>query len=291
MLQINASIAMHREKIWCAYRTQHLYHYNAECFLTQLDEELEPVSDKRLIAENHNTAFEDIRLFSFNGKLLAFYNYLPFQENVGWKIEYAIGFGEVDTETGVIKNQVSLRSLSKRFHEKNWSPYVFNNELFMVTDFDPFLRVIKINLMDENPQFEEIFFSIEKTHGWEFGELRGGTPLIDEPGATNNLLYGFIHSFLTDQHGFKRYYYYTIVRYNHMDKSFEYQPDPLPYLDEEPDEEYEMLWKRSNGRHCKVIFPIGIMHYKDGILVSFGKDDVASHTEHFSWDRIKKYFH
>lgn len=290
MLQINASITKHDEKIWCAYRTQHLYHYNAECFLNELDSEFEPVSDKRLIAENNNTAFEDIRLFPFKDKLLAFYNYLPFTENVGWKIEYAVGYGEVDVETGVIKNQVSLRSLSKRFHEKNWSPYIFNDELFMVTDFDPFLRVIKIEPIGETPHFEEVFMSTERTIGWEYGELRGGTPLISEPDTTDGWLYGFIHSFLPDQQGFKRYYYYTVVRYNHADKHFEYYPFPLPYLDEEPDEEYEMLWQRSNGRHCKVIFPIGIMHHNNGVMVSFGKDDVASHTEYFSWDRIKKFF-
>ncbi|MES2425906.1 MAG: hypothetical protein V4560_02995 [Bacteroidota bacterium] len=290
MLQINASIALHQDRIWCAYRTQHLYRFNAECVLNELNNELESISDKKLIAEDNNTAFEDIRLFSFGDKLLAFYNYLPFKEKVGWQIKYAVGYGEVDTETGMIKDQVSLRPLSKRYDEKNWSPYIFNDELFMVTDFDPFLRVIKISLAEEPNRSEEVFISTEKTKGWAFGELRGGTPLIAEAGANDGWLYGFIHSFLPDQNGFKRYYYYTIVRYNHSEKHFEYHPQPLPYVDEEPDEEYEMMWRKSNGKHFKVIFPIGIMHHDDGILVSFGKDDVCSYIEHFSWDRIKSYF-
>jgi hypothetical protein len=290
MLQINASIAKHHEKVWCAYQTKHLRHYNAECFLTELNSELEPISDKRLIAENNNTAFEDVKLFSFGCKILAFYNYLPFQENIGWTLKYGVGYGEVDTQTGTIKNQVSLRSLSKRFDEQNWSPYIFNDELFMVTDFDPFLRVIKIGEIGGFPNFEEVFVSSEKTKGWGFGELRGGTPLINQPNASDGWLYGFIHSFRPDENGFKRYYYYTIVRYSHSDKRFEYHPSPLPYIDEEPDDEYEMLWKRSNGRHCKVIFPIGIMHHDDGVMVSFGKDDVSSYTEYFSWERIKNLF-
>ncbi len=82
MLQINASIARHNQKIWCAYRTQHLYKRNAECILMELSNEFEPVSDKWLTAENNNTAFEDIRLFVYRDKLLAFYNYLPLMLNV-----------------------------------------------------------------------------------------------------------------------------------------------------------------------------------------------------------------
>jgi hypothetical protein len=118
MLQINASIAKHRERIWCAYRTKNLYQYDSESFLTELNADLEPISEKRLVAENKNTAFEDVRLFSFGDKLLAFYTFLPFDDNGGWKWEYVVGYGEVDEESSVIKNQVSMRNLSRRVNEK-----------------------------------------------------------------------------------------------------------------------------------------------------------------------------
>jgi hypothetical protein len=290
MLQINASIAKHQNRFWCSYQTKSLRHYNAECFLTELNPELEPISEKRLIPENHNTAFEGIRLFSFEDKLLAFYHYLPFQENIGWKIKYGVGYGEVDIVTGLIRNQVSLRNLSKRTHEKNWSPYSWNGALYMVTDFEPFLRVIKIGQANINDIHEEVFIAAEKTKRWEFGELMGGTPLISNPADNDGWLYGFAHSFKLNEQGFKRYYYYTAVRYHHQNRCFEYHMLPLPYNDEEPDEEYESLWRQSNGRHRKVIFPIGIAHHNDGVLVSFGKDDVISYTEPFSWESIKAYF-
>ncbi len=286
MLQINASIARHNQKIWCAYRTQHLYKRNAECILMELSNEFEPVSDKWLTAENNNTAFEDIRLFVYRDKLLAFYNYLPLMENGEWRIQYGIGFGEVDIESGIIKNQTSLRGLARRWEEKNWSPYVYGDDLFMVTDFDPFLRVIKISYKNDAIVAGEIYLSTERTVGWKYGELRGGTPLLPNLQRADGWLYGFIHSFLPDEHGFKRYYYYTVVRYDHLTRRIEYHPEPLPGLDEEPDEEYEMLWKLSNRRDFKVIFPIGIMHYDEGVMVSFGKDDVSSYTEYFSWKRI-----
>ncbi|MFD2872288.1 hypothetical protein ACFS5N_07415 [Mucilaginibacter ximonensis] len=57
--------------------------------------------------------------------------------------------GEVDIEAGVIRNQTSLHGLARRWEEKNWSPYVYNDELFMVTDFDPFLRVIKMSYKND----------------------------------------------------------------------------------------------------------------------------------------------
>jgi hypothetical protein len=290
MLQINASIAKHHKNIWCVYRTKHLRQYDAECFLTELDAEFEPVSDKRLFAENKNTAFEDIRLFSFGDRLLAFYNYLPFMENVGWGKRYAVGFGELDTEKGIIKNQIAISSQSKQSNERDWVPFVADNELYMVTDIEPFLRVVKIGSISFPLILEETYLSTQKTQEWAFGKLMGGTPLLGEPGADDGWLYGFIHSFRPNENEFKYFYYYTVARYNHSDKRFEYYPIPLPYIDEEPDEEYEMLWKRSNGKHRKVIFPIGIMHHEDGLMVSFGKDEVSSYTEHFTWDRIKNYF-
>jgi len=295
MLQINASIAKHNERIWCAYRTTHLYpepyyHYDSQPYLIELDNDLEPLNDIPLVAENNNTAFEDIRLFSFKNKLLAFYHYLPLVANKRWDIIYAIGFGEVELSSGIIKNQVSLRSLSKRDHEKNWAPYIYDEELYMVTDFDPFLRVIKIDFVGEGVKSKETYISKEKTKSWAFGELRGGTPLISEPGSQDGWIYGFVHSFRSNEQGFGRYYYHTVVRYNHVEKYFEYHPEPLPYLEEEPDEDYELLWRYSNSKRSKVIFPMGILHCDGGVMVSFGKDDVLSFTEYFSWERLKSFF-
>jgi hypothetical protein len=161
----------------------------------------------------------------------------------------------------------------------------------MITDFDPFLRVIKIDYHGDKVIAEEVYLSSEKTKGWSYGELRGGTPLLPRPDQSEGrMLYGFVHSFLPDDNGFKRYYYYTAVRYNPLDKIFEYHPNPLPYNDEEPDEEYDALWLRSNGKKRKVIFPTGIMHHDEGVMVSFGKDDVLSYTEYFSWERIGSLF-
>lgn len=295
MLQINASIAQHNGRIWCVYRTKNLYEFNAECFISELNSDFEPISDKPLLAENSNTAFEDVRLFSFKDKLLAFYTFMPFNDRGGWDWEYIVGFAELDVGNSILKNHVSLRSLSRRFNgkgfsnEKNWSPYIYKDELFMVTDFDPALRIIKIGHPGGKVKPQEIYLSSIRTKGWEFGEIRGGTPLLCAP-VDDEWMYGFVHSYKTHKNGFNRYYYYTVARLHHNNGIFEYHSQPLSYPDEDPDEDYKLLWNYSNNRKLKVIFPIGIMHHQDGVVVSFGKDDVCSYTEYFSWDQILSFF-
>ncbi|MDN5283944.1 MAG: hypothetical protein JWR38_218 [Mucilaginibacter sp.] len=188
--QINVSIAKHKEKIWCAYRTRNLDDYDSISELTELSNDFRPLGSKRLIAENNHTAFEDVRLFSVGELLMAFYTFLPNLAGFGYQFIYSVGFGLVDVNLGVIKNQISLRRLSKRIHEKNWVPYIYNDELFLITDFDPFLRVIKLSDKSGKLVLCEEFLSSERSKVWKYGEVRGGTPLIANPNNSEKWLYG-----------------------------------------------------------------------------------------------------
>jgi|GEM_PF-4543952 len=286
MLEINASIAIHQQRIWCTYRAGDLFNYDARTVLTELNSEFQPISETRLVAENNNTAFEDVRLFSAGQHLLALYTYLPYDGDGSWKWEFGVGVGYVDVDSGMIKNQQSLRGLSKRAHEKNWCPYVLGDEIFLITDWDPFLRVLKLGRVDGEIIPEEVFQSTERTVGWEYGELRGGTPLLQSPHDGEEWLYGFVHSYLHYYKEFTRYYFYTVVRFNHYTKVVEYSPKPFESDYDTSDEIYQDLWWYSNRKSLKVIFPIGIMQYDDGVIVSFGMDDVTSVTQHFKWDYL-----
>ncbi|MFD2148766.1 hypothetical protein [Mucilaginibacter antarcticus] len=105
--------------------------------------------------------------------MLAFYTYFPYAPGGGWEWKFGVGLGIVDEETGVIKTQISLRHLGRRTHEKNWSPYIVEGEIFMITDYDPFIRVIKIGNMTGAFNTHEVYVSFLKTKGWKYGELRG----------------------------------------------------------------------------------------------------------------------
>lgn len=290
MLQINASIVVHNSRTFCVYRTKNLYDYDSESYISELDIELDVIGDQRLTAENKNSAFEDVRLFSTGRDLLAFYTYFPLNDKGKWEWIYGVGFGIVDIKNGKIKNQQSLRTLSKRVHEKNWCPFMYENELYMITDFYPFVRIIHIGDIRNRLTFKEIYISKNQTINWNYGELRGGTPLLNNPDDPNGWLYGFAHSYLSHCNGFHRYYFYTAVRFNMYSKILEYHPTPLPYDDGDLEEEYLALWKYSNNMKLKVIFPIGIAHYNNGLIVSFGKDDVSSYTQIFSWEYIISLF-
>jgi hypothetical protein len=288
MLQINSSIAKHQGRLWCVYRTKNLFEYDSESYLEELNIDFETISSKRLTAENNNTAFEDVRLFSFDDKLLAFYTFLPLDKDGKWAWIYRIGYGEVNVLTGIIENQQSLHMISTRDNEKNWIPYVFKQQLYLITDFEPYLRIINIDPTKKTNT--EFFLSETKTKGWEFGELRGGTALLAHPNNNDGWLYGFVHSYLMNVDGFSRYYYYTVVRLKPVDMQFQYWDKPIPHPEYDESETYEQLWKYSNYKTLKVIFPMSIMYYDNGLLMSYGRDDVTSDIEYFSWDYILSLF-
>lgn len=283
--RINASIVKHEKKIYCAYRSQHLYDYNAHSYLVELNADLEIANLKRLNASNNNPAFEDVRLFSVGKLLIAFYTYLPFTEGK-WVWEYSVGFGIVDVDNGIIKHQISLKHLKLQPQSKNWVPFFYKNELFLITDFTPFLRVIKVSNNSGNLVLQQDYLAIKKTESWEYGEIRGGTPLISPPKSKSNWKYGFVHSHLTNYNGYARYYFYTVVRYNAQTQRMQYYKQPLDGANNEIDEKLRNLWLQSTNGEFKVVFPIGIMNYKDGVLISLGIDDIFSTVKYFKWDYL-----
>lgn len=286
MFQINGSIVRHKNKLYCSYRRDHIHNFDSKSYLTELDESLNILSGRKLIPLNRNTAFEDIRLISFGEVLYCFYNYLPYFKNHGWSPNYLTGFGIVDCSTGIIRDQFSFIVMTSRRVEKNWIPYIYDDTLYVVSDFDPYLRIISIGKCYENYSIKEVYFSQNETISWKYGEIRGGTPLIPCLADNSKWLYGFVHSHLPNHNGYKRYYFFTVARFNHEDKIFEYYPVPLSLDEIEIDEEHILLWRKSNNETSKVIFPIGITDFESGVLVSFGIDDVYTYTKYYDWEYI-----
>jgi hypothetical protein len=290
MLEINASIICHKNQIWCTYRTDNLYDFDSKSVLSSLDSEFNPISSLPLSLADGNTAFEDVRLFSAGNNILATYTYLPKRIDGGWDWKYEIGCGYLDTISGTILSQQSLREFSTKENEKNYVPYIHNEEIFLITDFSPNLRILTLGKVNGPFEISEVYVSKEETKIWEFGEIRGGTPLLPNPLNDDGWYYGFIHSHLNNHEGFARYYFYTVVRINHFSKKIEYYKKPLPYQMEDNDEDYNKLWKFSNNQRLKVIFPMGIMLHEDGILISAGIDDTSNIIETYSWKQIMDFF-
>lgn len=294
LLRINGAIAYHKDRIFCSYRTTHLFNYNAHNILTIFDTNFSPIAHKELKADNGNTAFEDVRLFSYKGLLLALYTYLPKVSQNVWKWQYTVGIGIVDINNGVIIHQKSLRKFSTQEHEKNWIPYIHNNELFIITNWDPFLRILKLSGEIKNFEFLEIPRTKTGNIPWKFGVVKGGTPLIRCSQEREEWLYGFIHSNLlySKNNEIWKVYFYAIIRFHPCKLEYQISPDPIGFSDEEIDKEYNMKYLLgTRGLKLKVVFPMGLIEYKGGILMSYGKDDCETRTKFFPWEYILKCFH
>lgn len=290
-LQINASLVKHKDKYYCAYRSNHLFEFDSKSFLSELDINLQPVMHRRLLSGNLNSAFEDVRLFSHNDKLFALYTHLPLVVGKGFLWQFTTGIGLVDTEKGWIISQTSLRDVSTRGHEKNWVPYTYKSELFLISHFSPTLRILSVFEDHFKIGVKEYYNSETTTKTWDYGEIRGGTPLIS-PSAEfgDEWLYCFVHSSMINHNGYDRYYYFTAARFNPETKEFQLHGEPLGISADDDTEEYRKLWEKSNKCKLKVVFPMGIINYKAGAVISFGKDDCLSFVQFYTWTYIKSLF-
>jgi hypothetical protein len=293
-LKINASIAENKGRLWCAYRTKRIQELDTVHYITEFDSNVEPLSHIKLDATNENPVFEDVRLFSFHGHLLAFYTYLAGCPELGWLWMCAVGMGIIDTQTGLITQQQSFRCYGKRIHEKNWTPVEWNEQLFIITDFAPKMRILKALGRPGNLVLSEHYYAKIETKSWPFGEMRGGTPFISHPKAKSDWQYGFVHSVIYDYSKPKlfRTYHYTIARINLSDFTFQFYPNPIGIWEDENTEEYTRLSNlgSNNNYDMKCIFPMGLVNYGDGVLLSYGKDDCVSRLRYYSWDYLLSLF-
>ncbi|MHA4895001.1 hypothetical protein ACXZ1K_09625 [Pedobacter sp. PWIIR3] len=291
--KINASIQRFNSRLFCAYRTDSLDDYDARNFLTELDENFSPLSHIPMIPENGNSAFEDVRLFIFRDNLMAIYTYLPKKDSNVWTFQYGLGIGIVDVKTGIISQQTSLRKYTKSLHSKNWIPYIFNDNLYLVTDFEPHVRVLEFKYGKDSFCFSEISLEVNKTGSWAYGQIRGGTPFIAGPNENSSWQYCFVHSHITLPNGNinTRFYVYTVLRFCPVTKNVEYHKIPIDFSKLVDNRNYEELWlSATRGTAMRVVFPMGLINFQDGVVMSYGKDDCVSRLVYYDWDFLIKLF-
>jgi hypothetical protein len=292
-LKINAAIVEYKSNFYCAYRTDFLDDFAPKNYITLFDKRFNPLSHIALHPENGNEAFEDIRLFVYRDRLLAIYTYLP-KLDTGWLWENGIAIAEVDLVNGLLIKQQSLRHLALGKHEKNYVPLVHNNELFIITNIEPDLRIIRANGNVGDFIFEEIVNKKTDLQCWRFGQLRGGTPFIPSPDKKDTWQYSFIHSsvYLPNGNFKSRYYFYTLMRIDPNTFKMEYVSNPIGYSKNEVESKNGSQWilKSKKNYSIKVAFPMGIISQDTGIYLSYGKDDCVSRMKFYSWDYVKRCF-
>ena len=224
--------------------------------------------------------FEDVRLISFKGRLIALYAFADDNMISPEMLKWKMGIGVVNESTGEIEH-TSLEKWHIDKREKNWTPCIAGNSLLLIRSFNP---LIIYRVADDIGNIELITFRIaasfyyseEKGEDWEHGELHGGTPFIEH----GEWHYSFVHAHRKDiivkgTH-YWRYYNYTIARFNPATCEFQYYSNPLPV-----DATLTKVW-------C--LFPCGIMEYIKGVIISYGVNDCSAYLCSYSWDFIESCF-
>ncbi len=204
---------------------------------------------------------EDPRLIDLGEKVFLIFN----------DIKEGTKFGNRWMYIAEIKRKKKAFTLGKIHHikppnrparvEKNWMPFIYKDELYMVYQPSPH-EVFKVN--PEDGKVEKLFITEADFH-WPLGEVRGGTQAIEFEGRYLT----FMHSSVwTEPTVWRknpiRYYFmgaYTFEN-NPPFAVTSYTPGPLHH----PEFYLARNWKR-------VVFPSGLVSDKSYFYVAYGEND------------------
>lgn len=202
---------------------------------------------------------EDGRLIKIGERIFLIFNDLhPFQASDGFQM-YLAEIVEEDRRMQIKGSAIPLIYPKAIQIEKNWSPFVFKDSLYLI--YSDFPRVIlEVDLM--SGECREIIRT-SKGKPWKYGSVRGGTPacLIDDYYVT------FFHTRVCRQRADGK------ETFNYIMGAYAFQPDfpfAIQKMTQVPvgDPSY---YSEDNSK--KVVFPCGMVVEGDKIYVAWGKND------------------
>lgn len=214
---------------------------------------------------------EDPRMIIHNNKIFLFYT-------DGFKQLLAL----INLDSLDVEHSDYLQTPFNTQFEKNWTPLIKNNELYLVYGYSPLFTVIKLN--NSNPWVIDAVIS-QKTllkDVWKYGEIRGGTPWIK---THDNIYYiSMFHSSkqLTPIIEYSKVYFAGIILLN---------KDMVPVaISKTPvirGEIQSFTIDRLN-QNIFVVFPGGIVYdyNKEKYLISFGYNDYECRILEIEKDKI-----
>lgn len=161
---------------------------NKELGLVHLSKDLEVVTSPVYLKNSapgvklKKQSPNDPRLIEFQGKVYAFYNdRATCEEEKGFVRQLYMcevfddGFGEAKKLHFPETDRFTNVGLKFKNVEKNWSPFVFNDQLYLVYLIEPHV-VIHLDIESGECQLVSVN---EYSKIWDFGIARGGTPAIE----------------------------------------------------------------------------------------------------------------
>lgn len=240
-----------------------------------LNDDFTPAGDPRLINLRQTSKIksraEDARLVTVGDRLYAVYsdNTDPKITRGGFRVfVIEIAFVDGQIELGEPERLSEFEGKNSEIREKNWVPFESNGELHLAYSIDPHL-IFQPRL--DGSGYCDTLSVTNTTHGWKFGELRGGTPGL----LLNDEYLAFFHSSIraatAHSEGQERIHYfmgaYTFHR-NAPHQVTSISPHPIVGEGFYSGPQFKGYWKT-----VRAVFPGGFVFDDEHILVAFGKDD------------------
>jgi predicted GH43/DUF377 family glycosyl hydrolase len=279
--------------------------------LVLLDESFKPISTPELLnirAKNNKvpSQAEDARLFTFNDRLYVIYNDNDTITNPSDKQRRDMYIAEVSFINSHFVAQTPVKlvfkeKLNQDNWEKNWTPFVWNDSLYIVYSISPF-EVIKPDLSTgQCVKVETAHFTtswpLAQTRSlegqeelwmpkiWAYERLRGGTPAVLVDGEYLSFFHSLITRPVEERHGLSVSYpnrlHYLMGAYTFSaDAPFQVTAlTPSPIIEKDF---YTMINKEK-----KVIYPSGLVVDGSRFILSYGRDDSEIWIATYHKDYIK----
>jgi predicted GH43/DUF377 family glycosyl hydrolase len=194
----------------------------------------------------------------------------------GWSIRMGIAmlqYNESSHKVEITRNYPIIHpDYDSAYHHKNWSPFMYNNETYLIQRLNPLhvVRVAMPNDTDARQTVQAVTVSIapEVHMNWIYGELRGGTNAI----FIGSRYLAFYHTSLTFKgNGYKTYLLgaYTFTAHPPF-RLLEINRTPLLFDERMYTGEWDPI---KNRRIDYCLFPMSFFLANETIYMTFGRND------------------
>jgi predicted GH43/DUF377 family glycosyl hydrolase len=236
-----------------------------------LDDDFNVVSTPQILEIRNDTSSyaqcQDPRLIGINESLYIMYSNFIALEDITPRRMFMAPV-QYEHNSFFISRPVCIHSFegaSKRW-EKNWVPFVYNGNLLLAYSLVP--HTIFKPLLDTGEC--ETVYSTASASNWKWGELRGGTPAVQD----GDIYVAFFHTsnyIASTYSNGKRMQHYYMGAY-----TFSAQPPfRINRISPEPiiGEHFYSGTVYNTWKPLRVVFPMGCIMDKDFFWVSYGRQD------------------
>jgi predicted GH43/DUF377 family glycosyl hydrolase len=295
---LNGSLVRYKHEILFFYRTENRnkkgnFFYESSIVVCQLNENLQPMGNNKIILLEHNTKNWNIEMIKKEKGDLSFPTGLFLEDprvivhrdniNIIYTDGYKMYRSILDDNFEVIKtfnyfneyNNDILKNfkVDSNNREKNWSPFINNNDklCFIYGLSKNEHLVLEMNDIDEQyiENIHRTYCPLESEYKYLYGSIRGGTPAI-----SYNEKYNITFSHCVKVHKFFWDIYIYTMGFYIFEKEAPYKVYALGSRPLLVPNTITTLIDRPSQQNL-VIFPSGVVRNDDdnGYLVSFGYHD------------------